>query len=232
MWRGAAWVALVAALLVPATFAQANDGWFVTSKDGEFGFADQGRSYGELSDPRALGSPIRASLNTDAVWEKSVGYNFGNFKLEGLAFYREEKFDDVKIEGDYAGAFAGGSHSYKANGTVSALGVMANTWYEYEVSPGFRPYIGGGAGAAKMSVDNSEADYPTPDFLMTESEDWVIAYQVGAGFRYDFDNGSALHVGYRYFSTARRNFSGVGGVAFDTGYSSHTFLIELTIPLR
>jgi len=231
MCRSVSGLALVASLLIAAGSAYAAEGWFAASGEGPLAFQSEEDLYADTE--RNPFERRTASFNTDASWERSVGYALGDVRFEGQAFYREDEFENVEIEDNYGPTFGTvPGNRYDASGKVAALGVMANAWYRYESEAGWTPYIGGGVGAAMMSVSET-ADYgENVNLPVMDTKDWVIAYQVGAGFRYAWASGTSVHVGYRYFATADRSFSGVDGVGFDTGYNSHNFMVEFAIPLR
>jgi opacity protein-like surface antigen len=112
---------------------------------------------------------------------------------------------------------------------AETFALMANLWYDFNIdSSPITPFVGAGIGAAKLSFDYS-ASYPTYSgsaVSQTGTDDWVFAWQLGAGLGYEFDNGMMLSAQYRYFATGDIEVAGQ-----DVGLNSHEALIGLSIPL-
>lgn len=91
------------------------------------------------------------------------------------------------------------------NGNVEANGAMANLWYDvpaFAAAPRLRPFIGGGAGRAELSVE----DFATAG-AAGEPEQNVTAYQAGAGLNYGATRNLVLSLGYRFFETEKVRFA-------------------------
>jgi len=127
-----------------------------------------------------------------------------------------------------------------SDGDLSSFAVMANLWYDFELenSP-FTPFIGAGVGMAKLDLDyRARATMPSTTFnsfsfgpflstVRAEANDWVFAWQLGAGLGYDLGNGMMLSAQYRYFATGDADIGG----GQDISVQSHEALIGLNIPL-
>lgn len=96
--------------------------------------------------------------------------------------------DNIRIEGELSYLSADGDCEGKCSGSFdsSALELLGNAWYDFATDSGFRPYVGGGVGIAKVSfeLDGIEAD------------ETGLAWQVGAGVR--LGETGAFDIGYRY----------------------------------
>jgi len=124
------------------------------------------------------------------------------------------------------------------DGDITSFSLMANLWYDYQLgnSP-FALTLGVGAGAAKLDVDyTARFTFPsnTQPFttfagstltLQSEADDWVFAWQLGAGLGYEIGNGMMLSAQYRYFSTGDLDAGGQ-----DLSIDAHEGLIALNIP--
>jgi opacity protein-like surface antigen len=104
-----------------------------------------------------------------------------------------------------------GSTSLDINGTdghVSAVSLMANAWYEFDLgnSSPVRPFIGGGIGIAWVDVhDILEVHFPTKSGTSFYSQglhgdDSGFAWQLGAGLAWEVSPGKDLTLEYRYFN--------------------------------
>ena len=122
------------------------------------------------------------------------------------------KYDDIfkfTVNGDF-------------RGDVSALGLMANGWYDIDTGTRWVPYIGGGLGAARLDIgvglkgtvtDDGDTDPATNviemgDGSIDRADDWVFAYQVGAGIGYRIDDRAVVQFGYRFFGTSKTDIGG------------------------
>ncbi len=128
-------------------------------------------------------------------------------------------------------------------GEITAFSLMTNVWYDFDLgenSP-VTPFIGAGIGVANLAVNYSgHAVLPSnPAYYLstlgtfqnsitfaTDTDDYVFAWQAGAGLSYEFGNGMSLSAQYRYFSTGDITVMGQ-----DFGIKSHEGLLGLTVPL-
>ena len=118
---------------------------------------------------------------------------------------------------------------FKSDGDIESFSVMANLWYDYDMGSDLpvTPFIGAGNGVANLDIDYSGAiTLPgTTASFDTDADDWVFAWQLGAGLGYEFDGGMMLSAQYRYFSTGDLDLMGQ-----DVSIQSHEGLIALNIP--
>lgn len=94
---------------------------------------------------------------------------------------------------------------------------MANMYLDMNLSPNWRPYIGGGIGAARVKLKST--------VLSVDDEDVVLAYQGMAGLYYTPSSFPAADIGlgYRYLATSNPSFSSsTFGSRIDTEYKSHS----------
>jgi len=124
------------------------------------------------------------------------------------------KADMDKISGTATDGTTTVSGSGKIDGDVSALAFMVNGWYDFDTGSKWVPYVGGGLGMAKVEST----------ILSAESDDTVLAYQVGAGVGYKLTENTTATLGYKYFGTSDPNFDGV-----DAEVGTHNFTVGVRL---
>lgn len=139
----------------------------------------------------------------------------GGYRTNGLD---EIDFDTVTLTN------VGTAGTADLDGDVSALSVMANVRCETPVFNG-KLYVLGGGGGANISLDDfSIGGTSVP---LSDDDEWVGAYQIGAGWAFPVNPNADLTVGYRYFGTGDPEFTGSTGVKFDTEYATHNFEVGI-----
>lgn len=179
-------------------------------------YADLAGSYvilqdADLVDGRLPGS--RGELGADDGFgvTGALGYRYGNgVRAELELGYRENDLDSVAL-----GAF-GTALTGPVGGDVSALSGMVNVLYDYRVNGGVVPYVGGGIGAADVSVDSAA--------LAVDEGDTVFAYQFMGGLGYPLTERLSVRLGYRFFATTDPDIQGTEGE-----YASHNVEAGLTV---
>lgn len=209
-------VAGAVALMVAASGAQAGQGWYIAGGASGQLLDDStnttGRFFGDLTDSSFdVGYGINGALGYS--WD-SHGSNGGGaiFRVEGEVLYKVSDIDEL----DFLGV-----GSLQGIGDVSALGLMANAWYEFSTGTPWRPYIGGGLGMANVSLNDAGFTLLGIDFLVADDDDWVFAYQFGAGLNYEVTSQIVIGVEYRLFATTDPDFVDVVGIKFDGEFLSH-----------
>ncbi len=116
---------------------------------------------------------------------------------------------------------------------VKAHTLMANAFYDINTETAFTPYVGAGLGMAYLRSDYKHRVNGVG--FNKSSNDWNLAWNVGAGVAYQFSDNIALDVGYRYvdLGTAECGTStGISaGAALKTDakvdYTAHEFSLGL-----
>ncbi len=108
-------------------------------------------------------------------------------------------------------------------GAVSALTIMLNMFYDFDLKSAWKPYIGGGLGFSSESIDVQSA---TTGNSLADDDDTVFIYQVGAGIGYEFiqpqDRSLTASLDWRYFSADDTTYKGdVTGAKFNTEIGGH-----------
>ena len=211
--------ALALCLVVPlgAHAEGSGNGWYVS---GNVGAAVAGAmdSTGETEDVGEGGvlitSRAKAELTTDTGFglDAAVGHAWGNLRLEGEVSWSRLEVDELKLDES-----PNLEVDVEWGGEVSALGLMANGWYDIDTGTQWVPYIGGGLGAARVEfglgatgtiTDLDDGEVTTHDGSITTSKDWVFAYQIGAGVGYRVSDTAVVQLGYRFLGTGEGDFDG------------------------
>ena len=93
-------------------------------------------------------------------------------------------------------------------GDFQALTFKANAFYDIDLGFAWKPYVGGGIGVTKISV---EAKSGTTGAKLVDDNETVFSYQVGAGVGYEFplteDRSITVSLDYRYFDAGTPTFT-------------------------
>jgi outer membrane protein OmpA-like peptidoglycan-associated protein len=112
------------------------------------------------------------------------------------------------------------------NGHEAADTTMLNIWYDVKALAPFRPYLGGGAGAARISING--VGYDNAD--LRSDNKWLFAWQAGAGVAFDFSKHFATSIDYRYLQSSHGKFnlqSDNTGAHVKTRYQANAVMIGL-----
>ncbi len=102
------------------------------------------------------------------------------------------------------------------NGDVTSLALMANLYYDLPLAAAVRPYVGFGAGLARVSVDSS--------VLGVGDDDTVPGYQLAVGLGIAVAERVTLDTGYRYFATGDVEVNTI-----EADYATHNFEVGVRI---
>jgi opacity protein-like surface antigen len=175
--------------------AQAN--WYV-SLHGGWKFNEEWDDHLDAShgDP-ASDDFANLSIDTDDGWRVggALGYSFNNWlAIEGEIGYMKQDFDSVEFD-EADGEFTGlAGETFDLGGDISILTGMVNAIVGFPIGGIFRPYIGGGIGAAHVNADASISDL---DFSLDDS-DTVFAAQAFAGIDVSITDNIAIGGRARY----------------------------------
>lgn len=140
--------------------------------------------------------------------------------------YRNNGLDEITVNNVSLAGVApfGPVGTADLDGDVSALSVMANVRCETPMFNG-KFYVVGGGGGANVSIDDLSIG-GTP-VAVDDDDEWVGAYQIGAGWAFPVNPNADLTVGYRYFATGDPEFTDTTGATFDTEYATHNFEVGI-----
>ncbi len=160
-----------------------------------------------------------------------IGYDFGMFRLEAEASFREADPENltttvrIPAAGSVASLRSGiGSYSYVA-GDSNALSFMLNGLLDFGPDDGLQGFIGGGGGVARVNV-HSSINSAGPGFL--NDSDTGFAWQALAGVRAPLNDHWDAGIKYRFFNVNNVDMFDTEGRAVRTKWRSHSMLGTLT----
>lgn len=227
-------IGILGGLLIPALLitsaspTKADDGWYLSSDFGALLIDDSGSHAVDT-----VGNAITFETEFDPgfVAQGAAGYAWRNFRFEGEASYRRASADTLNVTAvTLAGVGAFNTAlPLKGGGDVTALGLMANGWYDFDLGAKWRPFIGGGVGIANVSLNDVTGDIGGTPSPLADDDDWVLAYQAGAGIGYQYNPSLTISLGYRFFATANPEFRDPDGVPFDGAFQTHSLMLGLRV---
>lgn len=199
----------------------------VTGPDGVYVGAEGGWSHlngQNVDDPLTFQSTTQEGYVAGA----KVGYKTGQLRLELGFDFSQQAMSSVNIVNDDGlgkrlgiGSLNGLSGS--AAGSVENEAFMANAIWDLRTGSRWVPYIGMGVGGANLSLSGvSVRGIP-----LSNSSDFVFAYQPMAGVRYMVNDKVQVGLEYRYVATVDPSFKDSAGQAFMGKYESHNVLLNL-----
>jgi len=187
------------------------DGWL--PKDGMYGSIKGGAAWVDDHSYSTAGgtSTVETKLDDGLIGTAALGVKSGimRYELEGI---RQES--DVK-------AHTVGGTGIGGGGKTTLSGAMGNVYIDLGEHMGLKPYIGGGAGYARVGFE----DYRVGGTTVLDDKDDVFAYQGMAGVSYDLNPHWALTAEYRYLGTNDAKVTAAGGTATKVSYDSNNVLI-------
>ena len=213
----------IAIMLVMPSGAIAKDGWYFS---GAGGLAITSESDVTISENTgtAEGSGDYDFDNGYAL-SASIGKRFGDFRLEGEVSYRENDLDSLTLTSvTVNGTTFLGSATATLDGDYSSLGFMANGIYEFRNGTDFTPFLLGGVGLSRQTL---EIDSVAGVAVTFDEDSTVFSYQLGAGVAYAISDDARITGQYRYFGSADPEFDD-GTDIIDGEYHSHSLMIGLS----
>ncbi|HSJ78679.1 MAG TPA: outer membrane beta-barrel protein, partial [Erythrobacter sp.] len=161
---------LAGAAAIVAVPAHARDGQPYIGINGGIVFEDQV----EVEAEPFAGGTNQALINTGTGWEGDVviGYDFGRFRLEAEAGYKNQDHDTLFITGPNTAGLPVGLRT-GPDSTQKTYTGMVNALIDIGSDDGLQFYAGGGVGLARV---NFELSVPGTGTLIDDS-DTALAYQ-------------------------------------------------------
>lgn len=215
---------LLCAVVIMGASTGAGAGWYAAVDVGTVFLED---SSSTASDDFGNSVSFDTAFDTGYGVHGAVGHAWGGFRLEGEVSYRKndlDTFDVTNVTLAGIGSFDN-IGTFDAGGDLSALGFMANAWYDFNPGSPWRPFLGGGLGVARISIN----DATIVGIPLADDDDWVFAYQLGAGIGFEATPTITISLGYRFFGTADPEFTDLAGIPFDAEYRSHNIEIGLRV---
>jgi OOP family OmpA-OmpF porin len=158
-----------------------------------------------------------------------AGYDFRGFlRLEAELGYRRQDVKSLAVVNDGGlgaklgvGSLTGASAH--PSGHVGAVSLMANGIFTIVPSWRISPYIGGGIGAANVTLSK----FAVAGTTVAGSSDGRVAAQGIAGVGGKINERVSLALDYRYFLTLDPTFKDASGAPFRAHYRTHNVLLSV-----
>lgn len=171
-------------------------------------FANGFRVEGEISyrkhnlDEMDVRSPGTFVLNAYDVWAEA------NNQPQGPDAYLAAAAANPELKNGLEQRTIAAS-PHPLTGDFQAVTFKVNAFYDIDLGFAWKPYVGGGIGLTKISVEVNSA---TTGTLLVDDDDTVFSYQVGGGVGYEFplpeDRSITVSLDYRYFDAGEPTFTG------------------------
>lgn len=132
----------------------------------------------------------------------------GTWRVEVEGIYRDNQMDEIELFGSI----------FALGGRATVIALMMNSYYDFDLGGGWRPYLGFGVGGARVKFDIESAGGAS---LVNDRDD-VIAFQGAAGMGLEIFDNLTISLGYRYFATENLSLTDSVGLRYETEYLSHT----------
>ncbi|MFZ7126710.1 MAG: outer membrane protein [Desulfobacterales bacterium] len=206
-WVFAVAMAFMTMVAVNGSMAIAAEGFYMGIQGGAVDLEDAEAEFAE------------SEMDTGYAVSGVAGYDFGYFRLEAEATYRENDIDKVALVGNET----------ESSGEVASAAFMVNGYLDLENRTALTPYVGAGIGYARVDFEGS-ARYRDAT-IKWDDDDSGLAYQLMAGIAWDVLDSLVLDLSYRYFASDDIEAAGTSnyGVTLkdDIDYESHNFMIGL-----
>lgn len=151
------------------------------------------------------------------------GYDFGMVRLEGEISYKHGEVSAITNR-DTGLRFSG------VDGSLGALAMMANAFFDLHNNTPVTPYWGGGIGFAVLNLSDTFGNDGAGRLLLyPEDEATVFAYQAGGGLEIAISPQFSLDLGYRYFGTTRATFDSDVFTTTKLKYESHNGMVGFRV---
>jgi OmpA-OmpF porin, OOP family len=203
-----------------------DDSWYIEADAGAMIVEDSHFDIGTTVDA--------ATVDHDYGYDMGgiIGYDFGGFRLEAEASFREADPKNltstvrIPAAAPISSAAPGvlGSHRYVA-GDVNALSFMVNGMLDFGEDDGLQGFIGGGVGVARVNHHYS-INRVGPGWL--NDSDTGFAWQALAGVRAPISDSWDVGLKYRFFNVDNVDLVDTAGRAVSSRFRSHSLLGTLT----
>ncbi|NKF20953.1 OmpA family protein [Solimonas marina] len=152
-----------------------------------------------------------------------AGFSFANGLRPELEYsYRRNSLQ--RFEMPAGGILSPAVDTTNVKGHQSADTAMFNVWYDLKWFAPFRPYLGAGIGASRVSINNFNVD----GTALRSDNNWVLAWQAGAGVAFDFNEHFSTSIDYRFLRTAFDDYAvGSAGAEYRTNYQSNSIMLGM-----
>jgi opacity protein-like surface antigen len=148
-------------------------------------------------------------------WDFEPGNPVGEGRIELEYSHRSNPLDQAKFA---EGSVTGG-------GSITADSLLLNIYGVVHDNSRWSPYIGVGAGAARIEASGLTVTGQT----LVSGTSTVFAYQAGAGIDIALTDHLNLDLGYRFFSGVKPAFTEANGHSFKMEYLNHSAVLGLRV---
>ncbi|HYH36724.1 MAG TPA: OmpA family protein [Azospirillum sp.] len=191
------------ALTLPTAAVAGNEGFYIGGAGGLNWTRDA-----KFTSPLATGS---STVEYDQGWVGSLSAGYET------AFGLRAEFE---VNHRWGNDFDSTRPASATTGKVRSTGLMGNILYDIHTGTPFTPYIGVGAGAARVKQEARLGPISASD------SDWVFAYQGIVGAAYNVTSNLAVTADYRYFATQKPRYDFAGSTV-SARYHNHSVLVGL-----
>ena len=240
----ALWVAPLFIVSPEAYAEETRGGWYVSGSGGVEFVADAIFKSTSGVDVRKG----EVSFKPGPRLSGALGYGWNNFRVEGEISWRRFKTDSLRynhftvqgnpLPGPVIDAI---NPTVRVDGTGSMWVLMANAWYDFDTGTNWTPYIGGGLGMLNVDFEVEVAltipslppltSQPISRVTGGKDDDWVFAWQVGAGIGYRLSDTVVIQLGYRFLDSSTIQFEWANGTKIDDPHA-HDHGVEVGIRYR
>ena len=154
------------------------------------------------------------------------GFGYGYSGKIGFLPKGDGLLSHIRFEGEFVQQHNNLTReSTLGKGETTLYAGMLNTYYDFPVHKGVRPYIGVGAGYAEVDLEGQ------PSFGVVNETDEGVALQAMVGFAYTpkIIEKTQLYMGYRIFGITRElAFDDVSGGKEEAYYFTQSFEVGMT----
>lgn len=170
----------------------------------------------------AASATFESSFDAGVGITGAVGHSFAAFRIEGEISYRQNDLDEAEVSSiTVGGTTIGVVGTLALEGDISALGFMANGWYDFDTGSKWVPSVGAGIGVVNLSLDIESVGGAATVF---DESDTVFAFQAAAEIGYQVMPSTIVGVSYRFLGTSDPDFE-AGGETIESEYLSHNIMV-------
>jgi outer membrane protein OmpA-like peptidoglycan-associated protein len=162
------------------------------------------------------GNSAKVKFKTGFAAGAALGYDWKPIRTELEVMYRQNDVDSVN-----------GTALTSGSGKNSSIAGMINVLYDFNLSSAWKPYVGVGIGAARVTGELSTSD-ATRTFDNSSNK---FAYQGIVGVGYQINPSVDLTLDYRYMATQNPSFTTSSGRTLEGEYKTHTVMLGVTFRL-
>jgi opacity protein-like surface antigen len=168
--------------------------------------------------------PHESAIQADGVSGLDAAYDPGGMAAMAFGF---EWVDGWRFEGDLSwrrSDFDSIDDVLVDDGRVEIYAAMLNVYYGFRKDATVNPYLGGGVGAARLSVSDLAVGAATVDDF-----GGAMAWQGIAGVDFALSPSWTLSLDYRYFAVDEVKLTDSLQVSFKTDYAASTAMLGLRV---